>query len=167
MSRNYNGLTWPVILTRRYFFHRNSHGRAFFCVRRARLIPRRNQSMMRPATNRTRQNGTVRCAIYTRKSSEEGLEQNSTLGRRRARPARPSQQPTARGAGFAARELRRSRVLRRHDGAAASAAVPRRHHGGSGRHRGRLQDRPADPLARRFCQDRRNPRCPGVRPLFR
>ena len=31
--------------------------------------------MMRPATNRTRQNGTVRCAIYTRKSSEEGLEQ--------------------------------------------------------------------------------------------
>jgi DNA invertase Pin-like site-specific DNA recombinase len=30
---------------------------------------------MRPATNRTRQNGTVRCAIYTRKSSEGGREQ--------------------------------------------------------------------------------------------
>jgi hypothetical protein len=31
--------------------------------------------MTRPATNATRRNGTVRCAIYTRKSSEEGLEQ--------------------------------------------------------------------------------------------
>jgi len=31
--------------------------------------------MTRPATNRTRRNGAVRCAIYTRKSSEEGLEQ--------------------------------------------------------------------------------------------
>ena len=26
-------------------------------------------------TNRTRRSGTIRCAIYTRKSSEEGLEQ--------------------------------------------------------------------------------------------
>jgi hypothetical protein len=31
--------------------------------------------MTRPAANSTRRNGTVRCAIYTRKSSEEGLEQ--------------------------------------------------------------------------------------------
>ena len=31
--------------------------------------------MTRPATNSTRRKGTVRCAIYTRKSSEEGLEQ--------------------------------------------------------------------------------------------
>ena len=30
--------------------------------------------MKNPAT-RTRPNGSVRCAIYTRKSSEEGLEQ--------------------------------------------------------------------------------------------
>jgi hypothetical protein len=30
--------------------------------------------MKKPATP-TRRNGTVRCAIYTRKSSEEGLEQ--------------------------------------------------------------------------------------------
>src|ERR1700732_480066 len=30
--------------------------------------------MKKPGT-RTRRNGTVRCAIYTRKSSEEGLEQ--------------------------------------------------------------------------------------------
>src|SRR3954470_20231389 len=31
--------------------------------------------MTRPATNSARRKGTVRCAIYTRKSSEEGLEQ--------------------------------------------------------------------------------------------
>ena len=31
--------------------------------------------MTPPATNNTRRKGTVRCAIYTRKSSEEGLEQ--------------------------------------------------------------------------------------------
>src|ERR1700746_3196968 len=31
--------------------------------------------MTRPAANSTRRNGTVRCAIYTRESSEEVLEQ--------------------------------------------------------------------------------------------
>jgi DNA invertase Pin-like site-specific DNA recombinase len=42
--------------------------------------------MRRPATNSTRRNGTVRCAIYTRKSSEEGLEQefNSLQAQREA-----------------------------------------------------------------------------------
>jgi site-specific DNA recombinase len=42
--------------------------------------------MTRPATNSTRRNGTVRCAIYTRKSSEEGLEQefNSLQAQREA-----------------------------------------------------------------------------------
>ena len=41
--------------------------------------------MTRPATNRPR-NGTIRCAIYTRKSSEEGLEQefNSLQAQREA-----------------------------------------------------------------------------------
>ena len=41
--------------------------------------------MKKPAT-RTRRNGTVRCAIYTRKSSEEGLEQefNSLQAQREA-----------------------------------------------------------------------------------
>src|ERR1700738_5305740 len=34
--------------------------------------------MKNPAT-RTRRSGTVRCAIYTRKSSEEGLEQEFNL----------------------------------------------------------------------------------------
>jgi site-specific DNA recombinase len=40
----------------------------------------------RPASSRTKQNGAVRCAIYTRKSSEEGLEQefNSLQAQREA-----------------------------------------------------------------------------------
>src|SRR5258708_5436919 len=42
--------------------------------------------MRRPAANRTRRSGTIRCAIYTRKSSEEGLEQefNSLQAQREA-----------------------------------------------------------------------------------
>src|SRR5689334_9313558 len=42
--------------------------------------------MTRPAINSTRRKGTVRCAIYTRKSSEEGLEQefNSLQAQREA-----------------------------------------------------------------------------------
>jgi site-specific DNA recombinase len=42
--------------------------------------------MTQLATNSTRRKGTVRCAIYTRKSSEEGLEQefNSLQAQREA-----------------------------------------------------------------------------------
>src|ERR1700675_450770 len=42
--------------------------------------------MSRPAVNRTRRSGKIRCAIYTRKSSEEGLEQefNSLQAQREA-----------------------------------------------------------------------------------
>src|ERR1700745_2120044 len=42
--------------------------------------------MTRPAPNSTRRKGTVRCAIYTRKSSEEGLDQefNSLQAQREA-----------------------------------------------------------------------------------
>jgi site-specific DNA recombinase len=42
--------------------------------------------MTRPAANKTRRNGAIRCAIYTRKSSEEGLEQefNSLQAQREA-----------------------------------------------------------------------------------
>ena len=42
--------------------------------------------MTAPATNSTRRKGTVRCAIYTRKSSEEGLDQefNSLQAQREA-----------------------------------------------------------------------------------
>src|SRR6202165_6154513 len=42
--------------------------------------------MSRKAANRTRRSGKIRCAIYTRKSSEEGLEQefNSLQAQREA-----------------------------------------------------------------------------------
>src|SRR6202158_6422970 len=42
--------------------------------------------MSRPAVTRTRRNGAIRCAVYTRKSSEEGLEQefNSLQAQREA-----------------------------------------------------------------------------------
>jgi hypothetical protein len=44
--------------------------------------------MTKPAVARARRSGTVRCAIYTRKSSEEGLEQefNSLLVETGRRP---------------------------------------------------------------------------------
>src|SRR5262249_8710393 len=47
---------------------------------------RRGRPMTRPAANGTRRSGAVRCAIYTRKSSEEGLEQefNSLQAQREA-----------------------------------------------------------------------------------
>jgi hypothetical protein len=47
---------------------------------------RRRRPMTKPTTNRTRRNGAVRCAIYTRKSSEEGLEHefNSLQAQREA-----------------------------------------------------------------------------------
>src|SRR6516225_4474961 len=47
---------------------------------------RRGRPMRKPAINGTRRSGAVRCAIYTRKSSEEGLEQafNSLQAQREA-----------------------------------------------------------------------------------
>ena len=46
--------------------------------------------MTRHASNSARRKGTVRCAIYTRKSSEEGSSKNLIRCRRSARPVRPS-----------------------------------------------------------------------------
>src|SRR5215831_6189224 len=43
--------------------------------KRTRFRARLGRPMTPPASNSTRRKGTVRCAIYTRKSSEEGLEQ--------------------------------------------------------------------------------------------
>ena len=50
--------------------------------------------MKKPGTT-TRRNGTARCAIYTRKSSEEGLEQefNSLQAQREACEAFINSQP--------------------------------------------------------------------------
>jgi hypothetical protein len=53
---------------------------------RVHLAPSGDQSVTRPATNGTRRKGTVRCGIYTRKSSGEGLGQefNSLQAQREA-----------------------------------------------------------------------------------
>ena len=61
--------------------------------------------MKSPAT-RMRRNRTVRCAIYTRKSSEEGLEQefNSLQAQREACEAL-HHEPTARRLGLPAHGL--------------------------------------------------------------
>ena len=91
--------------------------------------------MTRPATNSTRRKGTVRCAIYSRKSSEEGLEQefNSLQAQREACEAFITSQ--------------------RHEG---WACLPKAYDDGG--FSGATTDRPADPFAHRFCQDRRDPR---------
>ena len=97
--------------------------------------------------------GRRRCAIYTRKSSEEGLEQdfNSLDAQREACEAFIRSQATR--AGSWPDRLRRRRVLRRQHGAAGPATLARRYRARAHRHRRRLQGRPADPLARRFRQD--------------
>src|SRR6201993_3454094 len=115
--------------------------------------------MTRTATNRVRRKGTVRCAIYTRKSSEEGLEQefNSLQAQREACEAFINSQrhegwvclPAGyNDGGFSGATMDRPAL----QCLLADITV------GSGGYRSRLQDRPADPLARRFCQDRRDPR---------
>ena len=67
-------------------------------------------------------------------------------------------EPAARGLDRAARDVRRRRLLGRHHGAAGAPAAARRHQGRQGRRRRGLQGRPADALARRLRQDRRDPR---------
>jgi site-specific DNA recombinase len=61
--------------------------------------------MKKPGTT-TRPSGTVRCAIYTRKSSEEGLEQEFNSLQGAARGLRGlHRQPAARGLAVPARGL--------------------------------------------------------------
>ena len=93
----------------------------------------------------------VRCAVYTRKSTEEGLEQefNSLDAQREVgRGLRP--QPGRTGLGAAARPLRRRRLHRRQHGPARPATPQGRHPGRQGRLRGRLQGRSPQPLPARL-----------------
>ena len=71
---------------------------------------------------------TLRCAIYTRKSSEEGLDQafNSLHAQREACEAYVKSQ-AGEGWKALADALRRWRLLGRHDGAAGPQAPARRH----------------------------------------
>ena len=113
------------------------------------------------ATNDTKQ---VRCAIYTRKTTEEGLEPGLQLARRPARGGRGlHQEPAARGLGVPARPLRRRRLHRRQHGAAGAPAADGRRRGRQGRlHRG-LQGRPPQPLPAGLRQDHGDVRpAPGV-----
>ena len=116
--------------------------------------------MKKPGTT-TRPRGTVRCAIYTRKSSEEGLEQefNSLQAQREACEAFIDSQ--------------------RHEGwLCLRAAYDDGGFSGATMDRPALQQLLADitagrvdtvvvykidrlTLARRFCQNRRDPRCKG------
>ena len=116
--------------------------------------------MTRPMSLGTKRNGRIRCAIYTRKSSEEGLEQefNSLQAQREACEA------------FVTSQRHEAWVCLRagyDDGGFSGATMAR-----PGLQRlladiaaGRVDivvvykiDR-LNPLARRFCQDRRDPRC--------
>ena len=83
----------------------------------------------------------LRCAIYTRKSTEEGLDQafNSLDAQRDACEAYIAE-PARRGLDPGARPLRRWRLLRRHSRAASIAAAAGRYRGRPGRRHRRLQD---------------------------
>ena len=102
-----------------------------------------------------------RCAIYTRKSSEEGLEQdfNSLHAQREACEAFIRSQA---GEGW-------KLIKTAYDDGGLSGGTmerpalqrsAREYSRGSDRCRRRVQGRPAHPIARRFCQDRRVVRCP-------
>ena len=95
-------------------------------------------------TNR-RRTQQIRCAIYTRKSTEEGLRAGIQLPRRPARVGarRTSRSQQHEGLDLLARPLRRRRLHRRQHGPARPAAPAGRHRGGQGRLRRGLQGGPA------------------------
>ena len=103
----------------------------------------------------------LRRAVYTRKSSEEGLDMefNSLNARREACEAYIASQ-RAEGLGLPARALRRRRLLRGHAGPPGAEAVERRYRRRAGRRGRRLQDRPPRPRADGFLQAGRNLRPP-------
>ena len=66
----------------------------------------------------------LRCAVYTRKSSEEGLEMEfNSLEAQREVLRGVCRQPARRGLDSCSRPLRRWRLLRRHPGAARAQAA--------------------------------------------
>ena len=85
----------------------------------------------------------LRCAVYTRKSTEEGLDMefNSLDAQREACEAYIASQK-AEGWLLVPDRYDDGGLLGRHPGAAGAAALARRHRGEARRRRGRLQDRP-------------------------
>ena len=94
----------------------------------------------------------LRCAIYTRKSTEEGLDKAFNSLDAQREPAAPSSPAASRGLGRAGRPVRRRRVLRRQARTARLEAPRRRHRGGPRRRRRRLQGGPLQPRAHGFAR---------------
>ena len=98
----------------------------------------------------------IRCAIYTRKSAEEGLEQEfNSLDAQREACAAYVARPQGGGLGAAANCLRGRGALGRNPGAPGPAALARRHRCRSRRPDCGLQGRPTDPFPLRLCEARR------------
>ena len=81
------------------------------------------------------------------RAARRGWRRSSTASTPSVRPARPTSPANAPRAGCWSRTLRRRRHIRRDARAPGAEAPARRHRGRTGRHRGRLQDRSAVPLA--------------------
>ena len=128
-------------------------------------MPARRRSAASAAASRANARPVHRCAIYTRKSSEEGLEQEFNSPRCPARSLRGlHSEPEARRLGRAARRCMTMAgisggTLERPALQRLLADIECR----PGRHRRGLQGRPADPLAGRLRQDRGRLRRQGRR----
>jgi hypothetical protein len=120
--------------------------------------PARGRSLKstREAASNLVGDGKIRCAIYTRKSSEEGLEQefNSLDAQREACEAYIKSQRHE-GWSVMPQLYERRRLFRRDHGTPRAQASSRRHRRASDRRHRRLQGRPPDSFALGLRQDRR------------
>ena len=109
----------------------------------------------------------IRCAIYTRKSAEEGRSnRSSTPSMRSEKPAPRMSRARKRRAGCCCQPSTRTRGSREEPWSARQpAALARRHRCRSRRPDRGLQGRPADPFPLRLCKARRTAR--GGRRGFR
>ena len=86
----------------------------------------------------------VRCAVYTRVSTDERLDMEFNTPRRPARGGRsPTSEPETRGMDWSSRPLRRRRLLRWINGASSAAATAAGYRVRRRRRHRRLQGRPA------------------------
>ena len=137
------GTAVPVPLRRGQGSHRPPLERfSFFWTGQEQGI----RPMIKP--NSTNGRPSVRCAIYTRKSTEEGLDQEFNTSGRPARIGRSLHQESgARRLALPAGALRRWRFYRRQHGPPGAQTPDGRHRSRPDRLRRRLQGRPLEPLA--------------------